>query len=76
MAQWPLSAKMGKSYDGKKRWNETVRQTTAALAASHRRSSGNAGHKAAAKHGKRLSGAWADRNGRQKSSSLSPFCDR
>lgn len=48
---------MGKSYDGKKRWNETVRQTAAALAAadSRRGKHGAAGKKKVSD--KRVSGA-------------------
>jgi hypothetical protein len=48
---------MGKSYDGKKRWNETVRQTAAALAAADsRRSKHGAASKKKASD-KRVSGA-------------------
>lgn len=46
---------MGRAYDGKRRWNETVRQTAAALAASAARR-GAAGSKAKAKPAARASG--------------------
>lgn len=48
---------MGKSYDGKKRWNETVRQTAAALAAADSRRGKHAAASKKKTSEKRVSGA-------------------